>query len=131
MPFEAPDSTSHRRGAAGETIACAFLAARGYAIVARNLRIGRVELDVLARRGRTWIVVEVKWRGGPDAALGAGMAWIPRQRARAAAAVGALRGRYDPEALADWRFDLVAIDERPNGLTLTHHRGAWAPREEL
>lgn len=51
---------AHRSGRAGEQLAAAALAAAGYRIAARNLRTDFGEIDVLARRGRTWIAVEVK-----------------------------------------------------------------------
>lgn len=49
-------------GARGEYLAAAALTAAGYRIVARNLRTQDAELDLLARRGRLWIAVEVKAR---------------------------------------------------------------------
>jgi len=40
-----------------------FLEARGFTIVATNLRLGKLELDVVARQGATIVVVEVRTRG--------------------------------------------------------------------
>jgi Holliday junction resolvase-like predicted endonuclease len=40
-------------GIAGEQRAAAHLVARGYRILARNARAGRVELDLVAMRGRS------------------------------------------------------------------------------
>ena len=51
-------------GAAGEERAAAHLRRRGYRIVARNVRAGGVEIDVIARRGGTIVFVEVKTRRG-------------------------------------------------------------------
>jgi len=47
-----------------------FLFARGFAILARNLRLGPLELDVVARRESLVVVVEVRVRG-PGALVGA------------------------------------------------------------
>ena len=121
---------SRRRGAAGETIAAAFLEARGYVVHARNLRVARGELDLLARCGQTWVAVEVKWRPAGPAFGGGGGAWRPAQRARQARAVAALRATLDPEARCAWRFDLIVLEEEARGLTLTHHRAAWTPGGE-
>ncbi len=49
-------------GRAGEERAARFLAARGYQIVARNVRAERVEIDLIARSGRVLCFVEVKTR---------------------------------------------------------------------
>ena len=55
-------------GAEGESRAAVHLERRGYRIVARNVRAGRVELDVIAQKSRTLVFVEVKSRraGGPQ-----------------------------------------------------------------
>lgn len=49
-------------GRRAETLACWWLRLRGYSIVARNLRVLGREVDVVARRGSTLVVVEVKAR---------------------------------------------------------------------
>ncbi len=53
-------------GAAGEDFAAAHLAQQGYQILARNIRCAGVELDIVARRGRTLVFVEVKTRRGRE-----------------------------------------------------------------
>jgi len=49
--------------AAAEEAVAAFLVQRQFEIVARNLRLGRLELDIVARRGSLVVVVEVRHRG--------------------------------------------------------------------
>ena len=49
-------------GAAGEERAAAWYEARGYAILHRNWRCRDGELDLVARRGRELVFVEVKAR---------------------------------------------------------------------
>lgn len=51
-------------GAEGEARAARFLARRGYRIVERNVRVGGVEVDLIARRARVAVFVEVKTRRG-------------------------------------------------------------------
>lgn len=55
-----PEST----GARGEREAAQWLAARGYRIIGRNIRMGMGELDIVAEApdGRTVVAVEVKSR---------------------------------------------------------------------
>src|SRR6266853_4965052 len=58
----------HQRGLAGEEQAIRYLQARGWEVVAHRFRVGRIELDLVARRGRLVAFVEVKARR--DAAFG-------------------------------------------------------------
>ena len=49
-------------GKEGEDLAAAYLQEQGYTIVDRNWRSGHLELDIVARKDREWIIVEVKTR---------------------------------------------------------------------
>jgi putative endonuclease len=49
-------------GARAEQLACDHLERRGFEIVARNVRVGRLEMDVIARRGSLLVVCEVRSR---------------------------------------------------------------------
>jgi len=49
-------------GARAEQLACDYLERCGFAILARNVRLGRLELDVIARRGALLVVCEVRSR---------------------------------------------------------------------
>jgi len=106
-------SSDSRRalGNEGETRAAEHLAARGYRIVARNVRADRVEIDLVVERGGTLAFVEVKTRastrhGAPALAVdarkqrrilrGAG-AWMRTQRVRPR------RIRFD--VVSCWRAD--------------------------
>lgn len=57
-------SYKHRRelGARAESLACEHLVARGFTIIARNLRVGALELDIVARRGDLIVFCEVRAR---------------------------------------------------------------------
>ncbi|HIF95178.1 MAG TPA: YraN family protein [Myxococcales bacterium] len=54
-------------GCEGERRAALFLEARGYRIIARNVRADRVEIDLIVGRGATLVFVEVKSRRAPHA----------------------------------------------------------------
>jgi putative endonuclease len=54
----------HRRGLAGEEQAIRYLQSRGWEIVAHRFRIGRIEVDLIARRGCLVAFIEVKARRG-------------------------------------------------------------------
>ena len=102
---------AERRGRFAETIALCVLVLKGYRIVARRFRTPVGELDLVARRGRTLAVVEVKQRESLTAAVEA-VAPVQQQRiARAAAWFVANRPdcrgcdtRFDVIALAPWRW---------------------------
>ena len=54
----------HQRGLAAEAQAIRYLQARGWQVVAHRFRVGRVEVDLIARRGALVAFVEVKGRRG-------------------------------------------------------------------
>ena len=45
-----------------EALVAALLEERGFQIYGRNVRVGRLELDIIARRGRLLVVCEVRSR---------------------------------------------------------------------
>ena len=106
------------RGTAAETLAAAYLELVGWAVEARNVRIAGVEVDIVAREGRTAVLIEVKYRtrsdyGGADAAIDA----RKRERLRRAALTASARG-------SDVRIDVLSLEPAPDGLVLRHHRNA-------
>ena len=62
----APPATPRARalGDRGEELAANYLEDRGYHILARNWRIARGELDLVALDGDTIVAIEVKTRSG-------------------------------------------------------------------
>lgn len=111
MPTERPAARSLERGRAAERLAEDFLVARGYTVVARNLRVGRDELDLVMRAGPLIVVVEVRCRGAGSwsSAFGSlGAAKRARVR-RAAARLWRDRYRADPSA-ERMRLDVVTVE---------------------
>jgi putative endonuclease len=93
-------------GREGEERAAAYLAGRGYRILARNVRAGGVEMDIIAARGATLVFVEVKTRrslryGGPEESVD------PRKRARLVRGARAWLQEQRPRA-RNVRFDVIA-----------------------
>ena len=72
-------------GLRAETAATLWLQARLYKILARNFRAHGGEIDIVARRGRTIVFVEVKARGDLD---NAAIAITPQKQRRFSQAVG-------------------------------------------
>ena len=56
--------SASERGRIAEVAVADYLVAHGFGVMARNLRVGHLELDVVARRGELLVVVEVRTRGG-------------------------------------------------------------------
>ncbi|MEX2618469.1 MAG: YraN family protein [Alphaproteobacteria bacterium] len=110
-----------RRGHVAEILCMAWLVLRGYRIVGRRRRTPVGEIDLVARRGRTLAIIEVKARRNRDDAL---ESVSPRQRHRLRrAAEWLIAGRADLAAL-DIRFDVIAVApwRAPK-----HVIGAWRP----
>jgi len=110
-------------GREGEARAAELLARAGYAILARNVRAGGVELDLVAARGALAVFVEVKTRRAAGAERAA-EAVDARKRARlvrgAAAWLAAQPRRY-----ARVRFDVVTCELQDGAWRLVHWPGAF------
>lgn len=106
-------------GIEGEDLAAAHLRSRGFRILERNARLGRLgELDIVALDGRTLVFVEVKTRraasfGSPEDAVTPSKL---RTVAACAEAWRATRGWTD----RPYRIDVVAI-EFAAGTPLARH----------
>jgi putative endonuclease len=111
--------TGNVRGARGESLAAAWLDLAGLQVIGRNVRLGGVEVDLVARDGDTHVVVEVKLRGRADYG-GAALAVNGLKRARLARAARALEQSGAPGV----RVDVIAIETTADGLTLRHYRNA-------
>jgi len=111
-------------GAEGESRAAAHLRRRGYRIVARNVRAGGVELDLIARRGSIIAFVEVKTRSGrslgpPEQAVDA------RKRARLVRGAAAWL-HANPRSGLRARFDVIVCErESAASWRLRHLEGAF------
>jgi putative endonuclease len=95
-------------GKLGEDLACAALAQRGYAILARRYRTRLGEIDIVARDGATLVFIEVKARAGDEfgGAAAAVTAWKQRRIALMAVDYVA-RHRLENRPC---RFDVVTVD---------------------
>ncbi|MCW0233950.1 MAG: YraN family protein [Ferrovibrio sp.] len=109
----------HSRGRAGETRAVWWLRLQGYRILARNWRHPLGEIDILARRGRLVIAVEVKWR---DSFAQAAEAVQAAQRHRIAQAAAVFLGQQADAATLSLRFDAMLLVP---GRWPRHIRDAW------
>jgi putative endonuclease len=111
---------AERQGRRGEGFAAWWLRLQGWRIVASRVKTPRGEVDLIARRGRTVLFLEVKWRSTV----------IERDRAidayrlrRVAAAVEAIAHRYMRDG-DNPRIDVLLLAPRrwPR-----HIVNAWQP----
>ncbi len=105
-PPPSPDPR-RRRGAQTERRAEWHYRLRGYRILARNLWVGGYELDLVARRGRRLVFVEVKGKSGPRWGDPLEMVDAEKQRRLRQAAEAYLARRPDLAGLS-MSFDVVA-----------------------
>ncbi|HOU90066.1 MAG TPA: YraN family protein [Polyangiaceae bacterium] len=98
------------RAARAERAVAAHLRALGYEIVATNLRLGHLELDVVARRGPLVVVVEVRHRGRGAWTSGFGSIDPAKQRRVRRAGERLWQRRYRDDATAErLRFDAASV----------------------
>jgi putative endonuclease len=93
-------------GLSAESRAAAYLVAKGYRIAARRFRSPVGEVDIVARRGRVLVFVEVKARATLDAAA---ESLQTRQQRRIAAAAAAWLSLNPHDIDKDVRFDAVLV----------------------
>ncbi|MBI2233897.1 MAG: YraN family protein [Micavibrio aeruginosavorus] len=98
--------TSYKTGLQAEFLAVIFLRLKGYRILAQRCKTPLGEIDLIARRGKTLVFVEVKTRGTIAAALESVSARQAGRIVRAAQCWLASRNA----AGMDLRFDVIAIE---------------------
>ncbi|MGH3078456.1 MAG: YraN family protein [Gaiellaceae bacterium] len=95
----------------GERRALRHYRLRGYRLVEANARAGGYELDLVLRRGRTLVVVEVKEKGGP--AFGDPLEMVDEEKVRRVhAAAGAWRARHPELAPLELAVEAVGVRGR-------------------
>ncbi|AXS38939.1 YraN family protein [Breoghania sp. L-A4] len=97
---------AHLWGLKAEARAALWLRLKGYRILARRYRTPRGEIDLVARRGGTVAIVEVKARDTRDAAL---EAITPANRRRVVEAANLWLSRNPRYNAATLRFDALLI----------------------
>ncbi|MDP9467446.1 MAG: YraN family protein [Chloroflexota bacterium] len=118
----------HMLGQQGEEVAAAWLATRGWTVMARRWRCPVGELDLVALDpGGVLVAIEVKVRR--SARAGDPRESVDRKRLlRLRAALGQFRARLGRPIAEGSRIDLVAVCPAPDGRwRLAHHQAidAW------
>ncbi|GAB3559721.1 YraN family protein [Spirosoma fluminis] len=110
-------------GRQGEDHAVRYLQDNGYEIVARNYRHQHAEIDLIARKGKLLVFVEVKTRtnlsfGNPEEFVSYTKAKLVMRAAE--------HYVFANNWLFDLRFDIIAITMRHNEFRVKHIEDAFA-----
>lgn len=116
-----PDSSRYTHGWLAEELAMLWLRLKGYRILGHRLRTPLGEIDLLARRGATVAVIEVKYRDDLDNAAAAISATQKQRLYDAARFILAGRPELSNHSL---RFDAVLVNRLGR---LRHVVNAWSP----
>jgi len=130
----ATSTEAQRIGDAAERLVAGRLEAAGWDILARNVRVGRDELDLVAidpGPPRALVVIEVRRRGRRDFGLAEETLDHRKRVALRRAIGGLLAARTLPDGrplpTLPLRVDLVAIDTGADGAPSIRHHRAIAP----
>jgi putative endonuclease len=110
-------------GLRAEDMACDKLRSLGYEVIGRNVRVGRLEIDVIARRGRLVVFCEVRsrtstWLMTPAQSIDP----LKVKRIRAAAAQWLREAQLGAVQV---RFDVASVTFDVPGGRLNHLEGAF------
>lgn len=106
----------------GEQAAASYLQARGYTLLAHNLRTPHGEIDLLMSKDGSLIFVEVKTRRSTQFGPPEGSVTRTKQAHLIAAAEAHMQTQ---PAETDWRIDVIAVYRQPGGeIEITHFENA-------
>ncbi|HEV8265186.1 MAG TPA: YraN family protein [Gemmatimonadales bacterium] len=111
----------HKRGLAAEEQAMRYLQSRGWQVVTHRFRAGRIELDLVARRGCLVAFVEVKARRGE--AFGSPFEAITGAKRREIVKAARVWVDRFGQPSDIYRFDCIAL----TGNKLEHLEDAFRP----
>ena len=109
-------------GKEGEAEAARFLQGKGYEIMACNFRYQHAEIDLVAKKGKMMVFVEVKTRtnlsfGNPEEFVSYAKAKLVMKAAE--------HYIFTHNWQFDVRFDIVAVSVTGNGMSVNHVEDAF------
>ncbi|MCX6234978.1 MAG: YraN family protein [Bacteroidetes bacterium] len=117
-------SEIHELGKQGEQFAISHLLKQGYRILEQNWRIGRNEIDIIARDGNFLVIVEVKTRSSSYS--GEPEMFVTRQKQKTLIRAANAYIKWHKIDL-ETRFDIVAIIISSAGIEINHIKDAFYP----
>lgn len=108
----------------GEDLAVEFLEKKGYRIVERNWRFGKLEIDIIAEKEDIIVIIEVKTRknsdyGYPEESVDR----IKQEKILEAAEEYIEINNIEKEI----RFDIISITGKEGNATINHFQDAISP----
>lgn len=110
-------------GRAAEALVAEHLMAAGFAVLGRNVRLGRLELDLIVRRNDLLVFCEVRARRH-DRFVAPAATMDARKVARVRQAAAQWLRTHRPGAL-DVRFDVAAVVFDTPGARIEYYEGAY------
>ena len=113
-----------RLGSRGESVAEAYLTAKGYHILYRNFRMGRGEIDLICHTGKDLVIVEVKSVRGHIYEDGIERLSVKQQRKliKTTYMYLATRVPFQPDSV---RFDVILVDFSAYPAKVHHYQEAF------
>ncbi|MFQ5649687.1 MAG: YraN family protein [bacterium] len=115
--------STQKIGRQGEALAAAFLTRKDYAILARNYRFARGEIDIVARKDDVLVFVEVKTAASTT--FGEPETWVTERKQQQ---IGRVAERYlQQEEIeeVDCRFDVIAVQVAAGEWKIKHIENAF------
>lgn len=111
-------------GQFGENLATKHLHAKGFKIIDRNFRAGKLEIDIIAEHDEKLVIVEVKTRH--TAEIGEPWKAVTKQKQRQLikAANSYISAR---DVHSETRFDIVSIVHNSHRTSIEHIEDAFTP----
>lgn len=114
------------RAAEAEAAVAKYLERLGYTVVGCNVRLGRLELDIVAQQGRTVVVVEVRTRSEHSLTTAFGSIDHAKRERTRRAGERLWRERYrDDPGVDHLRFDAASVTFEQGAPQVSYCRGAF------
>lgn len=116
-------------GRFGEDKACRYLKKNGYKIIERNFRLKFAEIDIIARKGETYVFAEVKTRKlGSSVPGSASVNYRKQHKLITASGCYLVKKNIKPPV----RFDIIEVyaDERLKKYEINHIENAFESRSD-
>ncbi len=118
--------TPKQRGDQAEDLVAEWLESQGIQVVARNLRLGMLEIDIVAREGDVVLVIEVRSRGsGAWTSAFSSIDGTKRKRIRNAGQRLWDRRYRNDASVSRLRYDAASVTFTSPVPTLEYVRGAF------
>lgn len=112
-------------GVLAECAVTELVASWGWQVLERNVRLGHYEIDIVARDGRTLVIIEVRFRGPGSLTSGFGSLSVSKRRRVRFAGERLWHSRYRHDPTVDhMRFDAASVQVDLAGKTYIEYSRA-------